>query len=86
MTMAMRLRLVAMFCVVASHATAQTVQYRSPAGVAYKSMADTGAIARAERALAADPRNVTRFVELGVDFTRERGSTARSTASGITWV
>src|SRR5262249_32478337 len=45
---------------------AQTVQYRSPAGVEYRSQADTGAIARAERALAADPRNVDRFIELGI--------------------
>src|SRR6185436_11961458 len=45
---------------------AQSVQYRSPAGVEYRSQPDTGAIARAERALAADPRNVQRFVDLGV--------------------
>ena len=44
----------------------QTVQYRSPAGVEYRSQADTGAIARAERALAADPRNPQRFVDLAV--------------------
>lgn len=61
-----RLRLTVMLCLAALPATAQTVQYRSPAGVEYKSMADTGAIVRAERALAADPRNVARFVELGV--------------------
>jgi tetratricopeptide (TPR) repeat protein len=44
----------------------QTVQYRSPAGVEYRSQPDTGAIARAELALAADPRNVQRFIDLGV--------------------
>ena len=39
-------------------ASAQTVQYRSPAGVEYRSQADTGPIARAQAALAADPKNV----------------------------
>src|SRR3990172_7673403 len=47
-------------------ARAQSVQYRSPAGVEYRSQPDTGAIARAEAALAADPRNVERIVQLGV--------------------
>ena len=50
----------------ASAAPAQSVQYRSPAGVAYRSQRDTGAIARAESALAADPRNVERIIQLGV--------------------
>ncbi|HKS06627.1 MAG TPA: tetratricopeptide repeat protein [Gemmatimonadaceae bacterium] len=49
-----------------AHASAQTVQYRSPAGVEYRSLRDTGNIARAEQALAADPRNVDRFIALGV--------------------
>lgn len=44
----------------------QTVQYRSPAGVEYRAQMDTGAIARAETALAADPRNVDRIIQLGV--------------------
>src|SRR5467141_2680220 len=44
----------------------QSVEYRSPAGVEYRSQRDTGAIARAESALAADPRNVDRIVALGV--------------------
>ena len=39
-------------------ALAQSVQYRSPAGVEYRSQPDTGAVARAEAALVADPRNV----------------------------
>lgn len=51
--------------VIGTKAVAQSVQYRSPAGVEYRSLADTGAIARAERALAADPRNVTLFIQLG---------------------
>ena len=45
---------------------AQSVQYRSPAGVAYRSLADTGAVARAKAALDADPRNVDRIIALGV--------------------
>ena len=44
----------------------QSVQYTSPAGVTYRAQPDTGAIARAERALAADPRNVDRIIELGI--------------------
>jgi len=44
----------------------QTVQYRSPAGVEYRSLRDTGAVARAEQALAADPRNVAKIIDLGV--------------------
>jgi tetratricopeptide (TPR) repeat protein len=45
---------------------AQSTQYRSPAGVEYRSQADTGPIARAEAALAADPRNIDRIIALGV--------------------
>ena len=41
-------------------------QYRSPAGVTYYSQVDTGPIARAESALAGDPRNVERIIQLGV--------------------
>src|SRR6266480_1487645 len=44
----------------------QSVEYRSPAGVEYRAQRDTGAIARAESALAADPRNVDRIIALGV--------------------
>jgi tetratricopeptide (TPR) repeat protein len=56
--------------VCASTALAQarpaTVQYRSPSGVAYSSQVDTGAVARAESALVAEPRNVNRIIQLGV--------------------
>lgn len=45
---------------------AQSVQYRSPAGVEYRSVADTGAVARAELALAAQPRDPARYVQLAV--------------------
>src|SRR5688500_15268321 len=47
-------------------AGAQSVQYRSPAGVEYRSLADTGSVARAKAALDADPRNVDRIIALGV--------------------
>jgi tetratricopeptide (TPR) repeat protein len=51
---------------IASAALGQSVQYKSPAGVEYRSQADTGPVARAQAALAADPKNVQRFIELGV--------------------
>jgi Flp pilus assembly protein TadD len=47
-------------------ATGQSVQYRSPAGVAYRSQPDTGAIPRAQSALAADPKNVALLLPLGL--------------------
>ncbi|HEV8612585.1 MAG TPA: tetratricopeptide repeat protein [Gemmatimonadales bacterium] len=50
----------------ASPAWAQSVQYRSPAGIEYRSQPDTGAVARADRALAAEPRNVALIIQLGV--------------------
>jgi tetratricopeptide (TPR) repeat protein len=45
---------------------AGTVQYRSPAGVAYRAQADTGPVARAERALAAAPRDPAAYLALGL--------------------
>jgi len=50
----------------ATAAAAQTVQYRSPAGGEYRSEPDTGPVARAQAALSADPKNVERFIQLGV--------------------
>ncbi len=47
-------------------AQSTSVQYTSPAGVAYRSQPDTGSVARAEQALAADPRNVALIIALGV--------------------
>ena len=44
----------------------QSVQYRSPAGVEYRAQNDTGPIARAQTALAADPRNVDKIIALGI--------------------
>ena len=52
--------------VVVPSAAAQSVQYQPASGVVYRSQADTGPVARAERALAEDPRNVQRFIQLGV--------------------
>lgn len=45
---------------------AQSVQYKSPAGVEYRAQVDTGPIARAEAALKSDPRNVQKIIALGV--------------------
>ena len=45
---------------------AQSVQYRSAAGVEYRSQPDTGTIARAESALAAEPQSVERIMQLGL--------------------
>ena len=55
----------ALVFVMAAPAPAQTVQYKSPAGVEYKSQKDTGTVARAEKALAADPKNVDLIIKLG---------------------
>ncbi len=44
----------------------QSVQYRSPAGVEYRSLPDTGPIARAASALAKDPQNIQLIIQLGV--------------------
>src|SRR6188474_2485347 len=57
---------VALMVAGASVASGQSVQYRSPAGVEYRSQADTGAIARAQVALDADPKNVDKIIALGV--------------------
>jgi tetratricopeptide (TPR) repeat protein len=50
----------------ATGAAAQSVQYRSPSGVEFRAQTDTGPIARAQAALNADPRNVQKFIDLGV--------------------
>ena len=50
----------------ANEARSQSVQYRSAAGVEYRSQADTGPVARAEHALAADPKNIDLIIQLGV--------------------
>ena len=45
---------------------AQSVQYRSPAGIEYRAQADSGPIARAQAALMADARNPQKFIALAV--------------------
>src|SRR5262245_45727277 len=58
---------VAVALVMTAHpSAAQTVQYKSPAGIEYKSQADTGPVARAQAALSRDPRNVDLIIALGV--------------------
>ncbi len=64
--MAGRWSLIVAAALAAAPLGAQSVQYRSPAGVEYRAQRDTGAIARAESALAADPKNVDRLIALGV--------------------
>ncbi len=49
-----------------ANAVAQSVQYRSPAGVEYRAQNDTGPIARAQAASDADPRNIQKLIALGV--------------------
>ena len=43
----------------------QTVQYRSPAGVEYRSLPDTDAVRSARAALEAEPKNISRIIDLG---------------------
>lgn len=49
----------------ASTAHGQSVQYRSAAGVTYRSIADTGPVARAQRDLDANPRDIQKYIALG---------------------
>ena len=51
---------------VAPHSHAQKVEYRSRAGVEFRSQADTGGVARAVQALATDPNNVEKIIQLGL--------------------
>ena len=43
-----------------------SVQYRSPAGVEYRSLPDTDAVKTARAALDADPKSVSKLLDLGV--------------------
>ncbi len=52
--------------VLAGAANAQQVQYRSPEGVQYRGDPETESIIKAREALAQDPRNVARIIDLGV--------------------
>ena len=51
---------------VAAQTGAQSVQYRSPEGVEYRSLPDTDAVKTARAALDADPKNIARIIDLGV--------------------
>ncbi|MEO8359777.1 MAG: tetratricopeptide repeat protein [Vicinamibacteria bacterium] len=51
---------------------APTVQYKSPAGVEYRSLPDTEAVTKARAALASEPRNVSRIIDLGVALSGAR--------------
>ncbi len=44
---------------------AQTEQYRSPAGVSYRSQVDTGPVAKAEQAARANPQSIDAILALG---------------------
>ena len=44
----------------------QSLQYRSPEGVEYRSLPDTDAVKSARTALEANPRNIARIIDLGV--------------------
>jgi tetratricopeptide (TPR) repeat protein len=44
----------------------QSIQYKSPAGIEYRSLPDTEAVTKAQAALAAEPRNIARMIDLGV--------------------
>jgi tetratricopeptide (TPR) repeat protein len=46
--------------------TAQPVQYKSPAGVEYRSLPDTDAVKTARAAVEADPRNISKIIDLGI--------------------
>lgn len=47
-------------------ASAQTVEYRSRAGIEFRGTPDTGAVAHAQEALSADPKNVDKIIQLGL--------------------
>lgn len=47
-------------------ASGQSVQYRSPAGVEYRAQNDTGPVARAQKVLAENPKDVANVIQMGV--------------------
>jgi Flp pilus assembly protein TadD len=61
----MRHLVIALMLGTGSFAHAQTVQYRSPAGVTYRSLADTGPVARARHDLDAHPSDMQKYIALG---------------------
>jgi tetratricopeptide (TPR) repeat protein len=50
----------------ALQAGSQSIQYRSPQGVEYRALPETEAVKTAETALAADPKNIARIIDLGI--------------------
>jgi tetratricopeptide (TPR) repeat protein len=50
----------------AAQTAAPSLQYRSPEGVEYRSLADTDAVKTARAALDADPRSIAKIIDLGV--------------------
>jgi tetratricopeptide (TPR) repeat protein len=55
----------ALALVAAAPLRAQVAEYKAPSGKVYYSLADTAAVATARAALAADPRNIQKFIDLG---------------------
>lgn len=49
-----------------AQAAQQPVQYKSPAGVEYRSLPDSDAITQAKAAVTAEPKNIAKIIELGV--------------------
>jgi tetratricopeptide (TPR) repeat protein len=52
--------------VITLQTAAQPVQYRSPAGVEYRSLPDTDAVKTARAAVEANPKDIARIIDLGV--------------------
>jgi tetratricopeptide (TPR) repeat protein len=50
----------------AGQISAQSVQYKSPAGVEYRSLPDTDAVKTARAALASDSKSIAKIIDLGV--------------------
>jgi tetratricopeptide (TPR) repeat protein len=50
----------------AGQTNAQSVQYKSPEGVEYRSLPDTDAVKSARAAHESDPKNITKIIDLGV--------------------
>jgi len=50
----------------AGQANAQSVQYKSPEGMEYRSLPDTDAVKTARAAVDADPKNISKIIDLGV--------------------
>lgn len=60
-----RFAVVVAFALLGSSAGAQSSQYTSPAGQAYRADVDSGPVARARAALTADSKNIDKIIALG---------------------